>query len=50
MKYLEELAKIPSARLVLNVALVIALLYALEQFAWFQSVAEFLLNMEGTTP
>jgi len=47
MKYLEEIAKIPSARLVLNVALVIALLFALEHLAWTQSVIEFLLNMEG---
>jgi len=46
MKYLEEIAKIPSARLVLNVALVIALLYALENLPWWQGVFEFLLNME----
>jgi hypothetical protein len=47
MKYLNALAGIPSARLVLGVALIGVMLVLVENLPWFQSIVEFLLNMNG---
>ncbi len=49
MKYLETLAGIPSARLVLWFVLASYALLLLEHAPWVQSVIEFLLNMNGAS-
>ncbi len=47
MKYLEALAAIPSARLVLWFVFISYGLVLLENAPWTQSVIEFLINMNG---
>ena len=50
MKLLETLTKMPLPRLTISTLLLIAFLFAMEQFEWAQSVVEHLINMEGVLP
>ncbi len=47
MEILERIAEIEPVRLALYVALLVALLYALERFEFAQRVIRHLLNMEA---
>ncbi len=47
MNFLEALTKIPLPRLIIGTALLLVIGFAVEQWEWWQSVVEHLLNMEA---
>ncbi len=47
MNFLEAIAKIPLPRWIIGTALMLVIGFAVEQWEWWQSVGEHLLNMEA---